>query len=31
MLSKKGLPLLIGTGDPWIDKYLEKKLKGTPS
>ena len=28
MLSKKGLPLLIGSGDPWVDKYLESKMKG---
>jgi len=26
-LSKKGLPLLVGSGDTWMDGYLEGKLK----
>lgn len=27
-LSRKGLPLLMGSGDPWLDEYIEKNLKG---
>lgn len=31
MLSKKGLALLVGSGDSWVNEYLEKKFKGKGS